>query len=451
MPRNPIQDIVPKGRSIRNVPLPSHRTRTEVRVKETVVEEPEVAQEIRYESRQETRHESRVHAHDVHEEFDYSEEESVSTGSGKKWIIGGSVFAALALVFVISTIFHGATLSVTPRTQVATINDAVTASKSSATAGLSFQPKVIKQTGSVQLKATGEKQVSTQASGTIIIYNNYNATAQRLVKNTRFETPEGLIFRIADSVTVPGKNGSTPGSVEAVVYADEAGDKYNVGLKDFTIPGFKGDPRYNAFYAKSKPSSPLAGGFQGTVRVVSDADMTKAQADIKTRATVELLKQVEAQVPEGSVFFSGAHTVSCTTLPQENVSSTEVLVKMECTLSAAFFDTQKLSEKLASLKVAGYQNDPVIVRDIRSLSFTPRDGFDPAAETVAFSLQGDAQFEWLYDEAAFKQKLAGAKSSDVPSITQGFPMIEKVEASIRPFWRKTFPADVSDITVKKAI
>ncbi len=312
-------------------------------------------------------------------------------------------------------------------------------------------PKVIKQTGSVQLRATGEKQVSTQASGIIIIYNNYNATAQRLVKNTRFETPEGLIYRITDSVTVPGKNGSTPGSVEALVVADEAGEKYNVGLKDFTIPGFKGDPRYTAFYAKSKPSKPLAGGFEGTVKVVAEADMTKAQADIKTGATVELLKQAEAQVPQGSVFFAGANTVACVPLPQENVSSTEVLIKMECTLSAAFLDAEALSSHLAGIKVSGYQKEPVLIKDIRNLAFTPRDGFDPSAETVSFNLQGDAVFEWLYDEVGFGQKLAGATISDVPTITQGFPMIEKVEASIRPFWRKSFPSEAEDITIKKAI
>jgi len=445
MPRNPIQDIVPNGnRSIRNVPLPAHRTRTEVRIKEkeVVVEEPR--EEARQESRQDT-------LRSVRQEFEYSAEESVRGGGKKKYVVGGAVLAVLAGAFFLSNMLHGATVMVTPRVQAVTLNDAVTAGKSSAAAGLSFVPKVIKQTGSVQLKATGEKQVSTQASGVIIIYNNYNATAQRLVKNTRFETPEGLIFRISDSVTVPGKNGSTPGSVEAVVYADEAGEKYNVGLKDFTIPGFKGDPRYEAFSAKSKPSKPLAGGFAGTVKVVADADMIKAQADIKTKATVELLKQAEAQVPQGSVFFAGANTVECAPLPQENVSSSEVLIKMECTLSAAFFDAQALSSHLASLKVSGYQGEPVLIRDIRNLSFTPRDGFDPAAENVSFSLQGNATFEWLYDEAGFKQKLAGAKAVDVPTITQEFPMIEKVEVSIRPVWRKGFPTDVEDITIKKAL
>jgi hypothetical protein len=410
---------------------------------------------IREEPHEEERKEAIRSARQEFEEVssDSSSYDDESSGGGKKkfFVAGGVVAVVLAGILVLSTVFHGATVTVTPRTQAVSLKDDVTAVKSSTTSGLSFQSKTIKQTGSVQLKATGEKQVSTQASGTIVIYNNYNSTAQRLVKNTRFETPEGLIYRISDSVTVPGKVGSTPGTVEAVVLADEAGEKYNVGLKDFTIPGFKGDPRFNSFYAKSKPSKPLAGGFAGTVKIVAEADLLKAQADIKTKATVELLKQAEAQVPEGSVFFAGANTVSCAPLPQENVSSSEVLVKMECALSAVFFDKLALSSQLAKMRANGYQGEPIFIRDIENLTFIPRDGFDPSAETVSFTVQGDSIFEWAYDEAAYKQKLAGATKADVASITQAFPTIEKVDVSIRPFWLKTFPSEVSDITVKKAL
>jgi hypothetical protein len=388
---------------------------------------------------------------EARQEFSYASDES-SGGSGKKYaFVTGAVLVLVGGIFAVSSLFHGATVTVTPRTFAADIKNDLTANKSSAAAGLSFQPKIIKQVGSVQLKATGEKQVKTQASGTIVIYNNYGTAPQRLVKNTRFETPEGLIYRINDSVTVPGKKGSVPGSVEATIVADEAGDTYNVGLKDFTIPGFKGDPRYSAFYAKSKPSSPLAGGFAGTVKIVAEADMVKAQADIKTKATVELLKQADSQVPEGSLFFSGAQKITCAPQPQENVSATEVLVKMECTLLAAYFDKASLSSQLARLKVSGYQNEPVTVKDLPSLTLMPRDGFDPMAETITFTLQGKADFEWVYDENTLKQKLSSSDSSQVASIVKEFPTIEKVQVSIRPFWRKSFPSTPADITIKKAL
>jgi hypothetical protein len=443
-----MQDIVPNGhRSIRSIPLPTSRPKAAARAPEPIEEEDVLeAQEEETEGRRESLKSAR-------EEFERAQAPRRSRREpiGKKpFIVGGILFALIAIVVVLSTVFHGATVTVTPRTQAVSFKNDLSAGKSSATGGLSFQTKAIKQTGSVQLKATGEKQVNTQASGTIVIYNNYSATAQRLVKNTRFETPEGLIFRVSDSVTVPGKKGTTPGTVEATVVADEAGDKYNAGLKDFTIPGFKGDPRFSAFYAKSKPSKPLAGGFAGTVKIVAEADLIKAQADIKTKATVELLKQADAQVPQGFVFFPSASVISCSSLPQENVSSSEVLVKMECALSAAFFDKMALSSKLAQVKADGYNGEAIFLRNIEALTFIPRDGFDPTTENVSFTIEGDSTFEWAYDEAAFKQKLVGTNKSTMASVIKAFPTIEKATASIMPPWLSTFPGDAKDITVKKA-
>ena len=71
--------------------------------------------------------------------------------------------------------------------------------------------------------ATGKEEVSLKASGRIVIYNNYNTAKQRLVRNTRFETPPGFIYRINKSIDVPGQTteaGRTiPGSIEVTIHA----------------------------------------------------------------------------------------------------------------------------------------------------------------------------------------------------------------------------------------
>ena len=43
----------------------------------------------------------------------------------------------------------------------------------------------------------GTERVEERAHGRITVVNNYSATPVKLIKNTRFETPDGLIFRIA--------------------------------------------------------------------------------------------------------------------------------------------------------------------------------------------------------------------------------------------------------------
>ena len=258
-----MQDIVPKGgRSIRKVPLPEGRQRTERAAPKKeipkLIEElakpkapeplkrEEIKEPIETVTESEAPREDHVSAlRDVREEFEASRERRIRKGKNLKvGLITLAIVAVLGLAVFVSNLFHSAVLSVSPRVAAAAISDDLVAKRAG---GLTYQAVTLKEEGSSTVKATGEEAVSKKASGTVVIYNNYNSSSQRLIKNTRFETPEGLIFRVSDSVTVPGKKGSTPGSVEATIVADEPGDKYNVGLKDFTIPGFKGDPRYATF------------------------------------------------------------------------------------------------------------------------------------------------------------------------------------------------------------
>ena len=77
------------------------------------------------------------------------------------------------------------------------------------------------------MPTTGEEAVEVKASGKIMVYNNFSSEPQRLIIRTRFETKEGLIYRIPESIVVPGKTvkmgWETPGSKEIGVFADEPG------------------------------------------------------------------------------------------------------------------------------------------------------------------------------------------------------------------------------------
>src|SRR5208337_1616852 len=75
--------------------------------------------------------------------------------------------------------------------------------------------------------ASGEQNVSLKAQGTITIYNAYSSSQQTLVAATRFVTPAGKIFRLVNSVVVPGAavtNGQiVPSSIAVPVVADQVG------------------------------------------------------------------------------------------------------------------------------------------------------------------------------------------------------------------------------------
>ena len=185
------------------------------------------------------------------------------------WIIVG--VSILVLFFGFSLLFSGAKLVVIPKQRSVLVDATFEAFKTPRVGALGYEIMTIEIEGTNEVYANTEEFVEEKASGKITIYNNFNTSKQRLIKNTRFETPEGLIYRINESTVVPGQRIENkkvvPGSVEVVVYADEVGEKYNMGLGDFTIPWFKGDPRFDDFYARSKTE--MTGGFVGEKKIVS--------------------------------------------------------------------------------------------------------------------------------------------------------------------------------------
>ena len=127
--------------------------------------------------------------------------------------------------------------------------------------------------------SSAEKEVFQKARGRAVIYNNFNASPQILVATTRFQTAEGLVFRILKNITVPGQikqsNKFKPGEIEVEITADRAGPEYNIEPSEFRIPGFLGSPKYQGFYAKSFEK--FSGGFVGRSSFVSKEDLEKAE------------------------------------------------------------------------------------------------------------------------------------------------------------------------------
>ncbi|MBI3634254.1 MAG: hypothetical protein HY228_01395 [Candidatus Yonathbacteria bacterium] len=214
------------------------------------------------------------------------------------------IVSILGLGFFVANYFSFVTISVVPFIQKTHIENEFTAvNESGAEEGaLVFQFMSFTEDESRDVSATIERNIQKKAGGKVIIYNSYNNQSQRLIKNTRLESSDKKIFRIDGSVVVPGTKvvgGKVieSGSVEALVYADAPGEEYNIGLADFTIPGFKGDPRYTKFTARSKKDSPITGGFSGTVRVATDEDIAKAQTDLKDELKRIAVEKIHTKVP----------------------------------------------------------------------------------------------------------------------------------------------------------
>lgn len=389
--------------------------------------------------------------------------EPVAEPQGKRAPRGKGVFWALLFAlflaggFAVANYFAKATIEIAPVTRSVSLDSNFSAQKESNGGELTFQFMSLAEEKAKEVPATIEKKLQVKASGKVVIFNAYSGENQRLIKNTRLESSDHKIFRIDQSVVVPGAKMlagkvSVPGSVEVVVYADVAGKEYNIGTTNFTIPGFKGDPRYTKFSAVSKPDSPIGGGFSGTVKIPSNEAIALAQEELKQDLKKEAIEKARAQIPVNVTFFPGSMVVKFEEVPQDFTAEDTAKVAMRATVSVFFFDTKQLTEKITALSLAEYKNNSFSISNMPALTYSFVDPVDNVVlsdlSNIRFHLAGTVEFVGQVDTEGIRTLLAGKNKKDFSKIIIGQSNISKADAVIRPLWKTVFPSDASKITVK---
>lgn len=378
--------------------------------------------------------------------------------SNKKRImlVVGTLAGICLVVVLMFAVFGGATVTVHARNVTTTLNTELTAvniaSGATTTPGmLMFSATDLQAEASREVVATGEEQVTEKAKGMITIYNEYSEEEQRLVKNTRFESPAGLIFRIPDSVVVPGSTRDASGNVVAgkittEVIADVAGKEYNIQAGRFTVPGFKDLPQYDGFYAISQNA--MTGGFDGIKKIVSDEDRNKAERELREEIKQDLLAQAAGQTTEDLITFVDDSLTLYQTL-DEAVSGDKVTLGMRGTTKAIVVKPRDLAHAVAETELNSFNtNDQVEIDNLNELKIRAfATTGDEALNTVRVAIEGDAEFEWQLNETAFKTQLAGSDKDTLGDAVVAFPAITKADAKIRPIWKGSFPSNPEKITI----
>jgi hypothetical protein len=184
-------------------------------------------------------------------------------------LVGGSL--------TLSALLGKTQLTVYPKFNEPNISSEFTAYPDKRDNALSYEIMTLESTSESQVKASGQVEVKAQATGKIEIIKT-TPGAERLIKNTRFRSPDGKIFRIKESVIVPGSVNNVPGTIQADVFADEVGEGYNLktGTR-FDVPGFQDsglDDLYKAIYAENR--SDFTGGFNGPQFKIDDGELGTA-------------------------------------------------------------------------------------------------------------------------------------------------------------------------------
>lgn len=370
------------------------------------------------------------------------------------WVALGTIILCAIAGVLLSTVFAGASVTVSSRKATVTPPSQMLALPSAAAGALSYQIVTTTRVASTTVAANGTQHVSRAATGILTIYNAYSAESQRLIVNTRFEAPDGKIYRIHDSVDVPGTTEgadgtAVPGTATVSAYGDSPGGTYNRGATQFTIPGFKGDPRYTKFYAKT---TEMSGGFIGDEVAVAPSDLKTAQDLLRQGLEGALRSAVETQIPKEFLPIPGTLSISYGSVTQTPADGGKATISQSATASADIVRVIDLASAIAKQKVEGYAGEAVGFVDPSQISIAVASG-TPATGQLQLQLSGSPTLLWQFDPSTLKAALVGKAKNDFEKIVKSFaPAIEctketPCKASIRPFWSGTFPSNPDKITI----
>ena len=381
------------------------------------------------------------------------------TKKKKNHLVGLVVVLIIAIsgVVGISFMMGGAEITFQPRSQQPNLNAAITAYPEQRTGELTYEILSLSASAEREVTAAGEENVQERATGSIEVINT-NQQPQQLVVNTRFESPEGRIYRLTEGVTVPRAvqdgDGLIPGTISVSVVAEEVGEEYNIpSTVRFTIPGFAEGgftQLFESVYAENR--NPIQGGFDGVRFAIEDNEQQRARQELQLDLRAQLLERIRNEIPLDFVLYEEAIKFEFVALPPVEYGGDLVTLKEEATLHAPIFQQTILAEYLANASVLGYNGEPVRIDGLHDLSFSyqnPNEIPDNLTEATAlpFTLVGRPMIVWTFDIEEFKNQIAGEHKNSLRLVIDAFPAIREAEARIQPFWQQSFPEDLDKITV----
>lgn len=321
-------------------------------------------------------------------------------GSRAQWLVAIGFLIVLGMIGVVGVSLSApeATVVVYPKKETVSGDASATAQVSGGEVEARFFDA--EEMVTVNVPATGSVGgVGSKAKGKVVLYNTFSTEAQPLVATTRLESPEGKIFRITKSLTIPGytfeEGAIKPGTIEVEVQADEGGESYNIGPSKFTVPGFSSSEKREKIYAES--TAPMAGGglAESKERTVSESDVSTAQKQATDRIIGEILSGRAQNALSSGV--SAPDLIEVTILEKTSTPSVGIVAE------------NVQVEMKARVRYAVFSDDDARVVGVRTL--TALAGGDVALESIDY---GKTTVDFDAETVDIKMFVSGMRTADIP-------------------------------------
>jgi hypothetical protein len=179
---------------------------------------------------------------------------------------------------------------------------------------------------------------------------------------------------------------------------------------------------------------------------------------LETTLKESLSKDIISQIPENFVLYPDSISYKLEPATQAAVvsgnTSDSVVLKKSGSVSAIIFDKGSLSRAIVAKILPDAVDDVIKVANIGSLNFTfaPETTFNPDTSiSLDFSLKGDANFVWVFDENKLKTDLLGLSKKNAITIISTYKTIKEAEIQTSPFWNQTIPQDPKSVTLTNTL
>ncbi len=333
------------------------------------------------------------------------------------------------------------------------------------------------QEGSELFQTTGREYDIENAHGKITIFNEN--TRDKFFIPSRFESPDGIIFRFANDITVPQRANDIPGELEVEIVADPFDSDGNpVGFRGNLDAGtdlqFAALPPISREYWYGRTNrGPLVGGSTLTHFFVTKEDEELAEEFLKKRFQERALKELTEEVSrrsqrekEKQVLLDDSSLVqvefSDYVFPKDLIGTEmqTVPVSGKMRLSGIVFSESKVEqfvlEKLESTlddrqRLLEIDNHSAEYRVLDASQFEENRWVKLSVKMVGvrsldFNSSSPQNLAW---KQALQKEISQKTVAEVRALLVNQPEIERViDIEIFPTWHKTIPEALHRIELR---
>ncbi|MFH1610653.1 MAG: baseplate J/gp47 family protein [Patescibacteria group bacterium] len=278
-----------------------------------------------------------------------------------------------------------------------------------------------------------------KARGTVTIINKNNQS-QVLIATTRFLSPDGLLFRLTNQVSIPAG-----GETAVEIQADEIGSKYDIGPAHFSIPGLSASLQQKIYGITKEP---MTGGLRRIGTLTSD-EIIKAQKKNIESLDKQVAQKLNLESNDEKIVLTEKEIISEDTSNKEG----DEIEKFTITLKVKVKTITINKEKLLSWAKEQYKKD---LDDTNEIINYDLDKFAYSLEDIASTFITMQTFLPAYvlgtlDIANFdKKKLYGLDEDGLKTFFVQYDNVKEVEVQFWPFWVRSVPSmqDHIDIRIK---